>query len=153
MIRLTRRGWNNVLILSVLFMLLLFNSSQWLHQRSDKLLAPRTLILADQVPLAFEFDQTKIQRVGQSWRLNGTGAFPFSASDYASAWQTIVMTPIPQATLQQGYVVTVSMAGEEKPFVYTLLSIGEDIIVQLDGLTYRIENTPISTLIPLLPTQ
>lgn len=149
MIRLSTRGWNNVLILSVLFMLLLFNSSQWLHQRSDKLLAPRTLILADQVALGFEFEQTKIERIGQSWRLVGSGAFPYTASEYASAWQTVVMTPIPQASLQEGYVVTVRLAGEEKALIYTLLTIGQDIIVQLDGLTFRIENTPISTLIPI----
>lgn len=149
MIRLSRRGWNNVLILSVLFMLVLFNSSQWLQQSSDRLIETRPLLLADQVLLALEFDEIKIERAGQSWRFNGAGTFKYSPSDYAIAWQRLMMQPIPQAQLDKGYVVSAWLAGQEKAQIYTLLPIGQDLIVELDGLTYRIESTSIETLIPI----
>lgn len=129
-------------------MVLLFNSSQWLQRSSDGLVESRQLILPADVLLKLEFEQVNIERAGQGWRFIGNGAFQFSPAHYASSWQSAVLKPIPQAQLDQGFVVTVWLAGKETSSIYTLLPFGDNIIVEHHGLTFQIENTSIDNLVP-----
>lgn len=70
MIRLSKKGWNNVLIFSMLLMIMVFNG---MHKKlgggasedESVLLLPEDSLL-----LTLKFNRVAIERIGQGWRAN-----------------------------------------------------------------------------------
>ncbi|MCU4677585.1 hypothetical protein N7931_18360 [Catenovulum sp. 2E275] len=69
MLSLSRRGWNNVLIFSTLFMIFLFNG---LHHKlldnTDKSMIKKNLLPATELILTLDLPGISIERVGRGWR-------------------------------------------------------------------------------------
>ena len=69
MIRLSRAGWNNVLIFSSLIMIFLFNGMHLkMFSTEDKPAELQTLLPAEQMILTVDFPNLSIERIGRSWR-------------------------------------------------------------------------------------
>lgn len=70
MLRLSKKGWNNILIFSMLLMIMVFNG---LHKRIPlgKVEAQLVSLLPeDSLVLTLAFGDIAVERIGQSWRTN-----------------------------------------------------------------------------------
>jgi hypothetical protein len=69
MIRLSQRAWNNVIIVSMLILIMLFNfSSHFLNNESNEVLNLSSLVPANTIITIMEFDREKVERIGQGKR-------------------------------------------------------------------------------------
>ncbi|SIR14518.1 hypothetical protein SAMN05880558_10971 [Aeromonas sp. RU39B] len=67
MFRLSRRGWNNVIIVGVLLAITLLHRMEQMQEVNSAQRA-RTLLPADAVVLTWQGPSWQIERIGQSWR-------------------------------------------------------------------------------------
>ncbi len=70
MIRLSKKGWNNVLIFSMLIMIMVFNGVHTRFNSSESTNSQVTLLPEDSLVLTLTFPEVKIERIGQGWRTN-----------------------------------------------------------------------------------
>ncbi len=160
MIRLTSRAWNNVLIISMLLLILMFNLTGNLFSGSgvkdepiDKLV-PTDAMLTSIVTHAYT-----LERVGRGWRFlralkegnnddladNDNGGERTAnkntetsdneidnqeLTDNVFAWQEALLEPIGEATLAGATQVNVWLAGESAPHHYLFFQVGADMLVQ-----------------------
>lgn len=69
MLRLSRKGWNNVLIFSTLFMIFLFNGMHHkLLSNADSDSQHQTIIPSTELILTLDMPNFSIERIGRSWR-------------------------------------------------------------------------------------
>ena len=68
-IRLSQRGWNNVLIFTSMFLIILFNYSSNMFSADFVTNEPATLVEQDELIQAIDFSGIELQRVGSSWRV------------------------------------------------------------------------------------
>ncbi|EWH10633.1 hypothetical protein DS2_07368 [Catenovulum agarivorans DS-2] len=69
MIRLSRAGWNNILIFSSLIMIFLFNGLHLkIFSNDDDAIELSYLLPADQMILTVDFANLSVERIGRSWR-------------------------------------------------------------------------------------
>lgn len=136
--QLSRKGWNNVLIFSMLLMIFFFNG---LHKKLNKEPTEQgvqALLPTQSFVLALSFPELKIERIGTTWRsqqlqsdasLKNWPASQQHMADLVSYWQraelTLVNTKTNQKTLTPIYVATLWLAGEQLPFVYQLYDDGD----------------------------
>lgn len=70
MIRLSRKGWNNVLIFSTLFMIFLFNGMHHkLMTNSENQSSHQAIIPQTELILTLDMPNFSIERIGRSWRV------------------------------------------------------------------------------------
>ena len=153
MIRLTSRAWNNVLIISMLLLILMFNltgnlfsGSSVKNETIDKLV-PTDAMLTSIVTHAYT-----LERVGRGWRIlrvvkddladdNNGGESTITETsdnkidnqlltDNVFAWQEALLEPIGEATLAGATQVNVWLAGESAPRHYLFFQVGADMLVQ-----------------------
>ena len=144
MLKLTRRGWNNVLIFATLFMILLFNMSDKIMQGDDV----KTFSLGEYAQIqAIDFGQVKLQRIGRGWRATPALNNEYNFFSLISTWQQMRGELMPGATLVEPYVVSVLLAGEDAPRVFQLLPQGEQSLLQYQSEVFIIA-VSIDQLIP-----
>lgn len=69
MVRLSRTGWNNVLIFSSLILIFLFNGLHLkIFSKEDKPAQLHTVLPAEQMVLTIDFPNLSVERIGLSWR-------------------------------------------------------------------------------------
>ena len=68
MIRLSKKGWNNVLIFSMLLMIMVFNGMHKKFNGSDPQMTEVPLLPENSLVLTVKYPHTTIERIGQSWR-------------------------------------------------------------------------------------
>lgn len=68
-IRLSKKGWNNVLIFSCMFMIILFNYTSNMFSGNSKPIEQRPLIANATLMQAIDFSGIELQRVGTGWRV------------------------------------------------------------------------------------
>ncbi|NTS75702.1 hypothetical protein HR060_02380 [Catenovulum sp. SM1970] len=126
MIRLSRRGWNNVLIFASLIMILLFNGvHNKLLENTEKAGAPLALLPKEQVLLTLDLPNYSIERVGKEWRLRPENTVELvKLNQLMTAWyqaQALVMTEQEQSVYQGNtnpdWVAVAWFAGEAKGYV------------------------------------
>lgn len=85
--RLSQKGWNNVLIFACLFMIILFNYTSNMFATNSEKMAVEPLVPNSKLVQAIDFSGIEIQRLGATWR---------------------VLSKIPTATITnpEGYVET-----------------------------------------------
>ncbi|WP_438865509.1 hypothetical protein [Neptunicella sp.] len=149
MIRLSRRGWNNVLIFATLFMILLFSTSnrmllQNAEQSQSQLLLPESSEI-----MAIDYGTHKIERIGRGWRaVPGLNLNESQLNNINIHWQQAIGQPI-DGQLSQPYIVTIWLAGQEQGAVYKVLPQGEDLLVQHQQQIYLVKHQSLSSFIPL----
>ena len=128
--RLSKKGWNNVLIFGVLIIVFLFNFSHKL------LLEPkvhqRTVISSELMIVEIKTPDFSIKRSGRSWISEpNLGLSEHQLSLLVQNWQTLVLQT--QAAIIQpknAFVMQVYTANEEQPIIVKLIQQGEDYLLQ-----------------------
>ena len=150
MIRLGKKGANNVLIFSMLILIILFS-------RMDRLFGPDQGSIQGIVPLlpsekpliTLDFGQHEIQRIGKGWRMQPPLVGSEQAlADIAHHWQTAEMIVYSQVTLTEPYVVVAWMAGEDQGRVFKIMPFGTDLLVEHQQQVYLVAEQPLSSFIP-----
>lgn len=136
--QLSRKGWNNVLIFSMLLMIFFFNG---LHKKLNNVpeaQGVQAVLPAQSFVLALTFPEQKIERIGTAWRSqqlqsDGLLSDKFTTQQHMASlvaqWQglelTLAETQTSEQTLTPIYVATLWLAGEQLPFVYQLFDDGK----------------------------
>ena len=143
MIRLSRKAWNNVIIFAMLIMILLFNSTTNILNRSNVEQSAQPLLPDGAVLMTLESNGFKIERIGSGWRINSDLAeLQTASSELVERWQSTIMHPAEAAeTSGQPEVVVAWLAGESSGRVYQLYKVNEQTLVAVDDGHYVIHNT------------
>ena len=130
--RLSKKGWNNVLIFGVLTIIFLFNFSHKL------LLEPkvhqRTLINKDMLILEIRTPDFSIKRDGRSWISEpNLGLSEQQLSSLVKNWQNIpLQTQEPVIQPKNPFVMQVYSANQDQPIIVKLIQQGENYLLQTD---------------------
>ena len=129
-IKLSRKGWNNLIIFAMLIMIFLFNG---LHHRlggDDEPVGPQPLLPEQSYILALEYPGMRIERIGTSWRLQAQQDVEQNTKLQAQlqplieAWQNMHAPLGAKVNSAPLLVATLSLAGEPQPWVYVLYQDG-----------------------------
>ena len=149
MIRLSQRAWNNVIIVSMLILIMLFNfSSDFLNGGSDDTSSMITLVPTNMTITTMEFEETKVERIGQGWRTTSE-KYPRKPGekhsneelaalvehwnnaqirlfDHDPSWQSITS------------IVKLWFAGQALPIEYQFVQLPDKTLVKIDKTTYQL---------------
>ena len=98
MIRLSQRGWNNVIIVCMLLLIVLFNtSSNFLNNNEADPQQFLPLLPTNSVLMTLDFGSHKIERIGRGWRvLSNKNQAPIeqgAVDDLVTNWQQASIKP------------------------------------------------------------
>ncbi|GGF76034.1 hypothetical protein [Alteromonas lipolytica] len=150
MARLSKRGFNNVVIFAMLGMIFLFNLERFVPE--SKL--PVTLPLLPESAHVLKIEQSnyKLERVGQQWRWNGVNrTFETTPEAQINAWRSAVMQaakPPREVTQTEPLIAVVWVAGETQGLVYAFVAKDQTVWVQYAQQWYSIDNTRLAQLLP-----
>ena len=126
MIRLTRVGWNNVIIFGVIAFILLINLTHDNTFNTVKALRNEEVNILGEAPVILTLtvnERWKVERIGRSWRTNNEWLKGQALDQMMLAWHeteaTVIVAPSdfdPQLAL----AVTVELAGVERPLLINL---------------------------------
>ncbi|MCC2617509.1 hypothetical protein LJ739_14745 [Aestuariibacter halophilus] len=148
MLRLTQQAWNNLLIVAMLAMILLFNLTGpgWQNEESvdDR---PVPLLPPQGVILSIESDGSKVQRIGKGWRKIPSDATPEpQLAAWVQRWteaQGVVSEKRPPG---QPSIVVVWLAGESQGRVFELFHDAPQPIVRYQQRHWVLDNVSIDDL-------
>ena len=134
MIKLSRSGWNNVIIFSVMGFILLINLTQkntFMNTTPEHteqfLIAEHAVILSLTVN-----QQTHIERIGQTWRSMPSVIEGQPLSAMMSAWHQVSGTEIKKPEVldkTKAIVVSVVLAGQDIDEYFMLLPSEQELII------------------------
>lgn len=154
--KLTRKGWNNVLIFAVLAMIFIFNFShkQTLNnERIDN--AKLTLLPKQAMVLTFQGPDYVIERIGHSWRSRpDIGLAPEQLELMMNAWShhelSKLLLPegqLPVSQYSQQYQIW--LAGVTEPVTLTLYQLDSGLVINnWQGQLLRLEEEQLHKLLP-----
>lgn len=161
--RLSKRGWNNVLIFASAFMILLFNGAHYklLNRDSEPLDSSVFSVLPEQsVVLTLDMPGVSVQRYGKSWRSEpDSGLSETQMQQLVSAWQHLQGSELSQVEMsiyQQeldrapDHVIVVWLAGSDKPIAIQLFQL-KDALLALWGEQQIWLKLPFDAASSLLP--
>lgn len=138
MIRLSKKGWNNVLIFSMLIMIFLFNGlhHKLIDAEADDVIQP--LLKEQSYILTIEYPLFKIERIGTGWRSNSTLS-QIQISELLTNWQQATGLQLADInTIKSEFknkssenIVTIWFAGEELPQVFAFFKLGGDYFIHM----------------------
>ena len=161
--RLSRKAWNNVVIISMLLMIFFFNglhkklNTQPVEEGVQALLPEQSFILA------MAFPELKIERIGTSWRSQSLQETTWQGDEQqleqlVELWQhqkltiaSLHVSKISQTSAD--YVASVWLAGEQLPAVYQLYNIDQQYYLLDKRLqrVFELEQADAAKLFPLYP--
>lgn len=138
MIRLSKKGWNNVLIFSMLIMIFLFNGlhHKLIDAEADDVIQP--LLKEQSYILTIEYPLFKIERIGTGWRSNSTLS-QIQISDLLTNWRQATGLQLADInTIKSEFknkspanIVTIWFAGDELPQVFAFFKLGDDYFIHM----------------------
>lgn len=133
--RLSRKGWNNILIFGSLFVIFLFNFNfnEKFSSNTDELGV--TPIPIELTILEINTPDHKIKRVGREWKAQpDMGLSSYQLSLLVQNWQTIPLQALKtnQLSTKFPYQIKIYVASEQEPFIFKLHQDKENY--QLEGL-------------------
>lgn len=138
--RLSRKGWNNVLIFSVLLIVFVTNFS---HKLS---LSPkvhqRTVISEDLTILEIKTPDFRIKRSGRTWqREPSLGLSEQQLSTLVNNWQSIELdTHLPVSNDVAPYLIEVYTTDKTQPIIVELYQYDDHYLLQVDPNTALLLN-------------
>lgn len=126
MIRLGKKGWNNVIIFSMLFMVLLFNGMHKKIMTADEQSSQVSVLPVDNFILTIEFNTLKLERIGKSWRTSpASNHSQEKMQSIVDTWVNLTGESMPEGFSFSGanhtpVVATVWLAGHEQAKVFAL---------------------------------
>lgn len=158
-----RKGWNNVIIFSMLIMIFFLNGwhKQFLGSDDEPSLQP--ILPVQSFVLTLSFVDQKIERIGTSWRttmLQANSPVRWDASEQQLAelvnqWQTAALLEVNESVVFNPnsplYVATFELAGENLPWVYLLYK-GSGQYYLLEKNSQRVMALDLATAKQLFPS-
>lgn len=152
MIRLSQRGWNNVIIVSMLLLIVLFNSSS--NFLSNDELDPDQsfpLLPANSVLMTLDFGSQKVERIGRGWRILADKSQALTdqtvLNELVNNWQRAEIQPFDELKQDRGLVVVVWLAGQDQARVYQFYQIGQTLLVEVEHEFYQLTNMNLEQLV------
>lgn len=133
--RLSRKGWNNVLIFGVLIIIFIFNFSHKLRLSSD--LQQRTVIRNDLTIVEIKTPDFKIIRSGRTWKSEpDLGLSKQQLVSLVDNWQNLELETRPAIKTDNSvYPIAIYISKQEQPISVLLLQHGDDYLLQIDSST------------------
>jgi hypothetical protein len=141
MIKLSQRAWNNVIIVSMLMLIMLFNfSSDFLNGGSDKSTSLMTLVPIGMTITTIEFKDEIVERIGQGWRSTSGVRSNKSLAMLVEHWNNaqVSLFEYGLGNQQSGSSITLWFAGQALPLKYQFIPLPEKTLVKMNGQTYRL---------------
>ena len=114
MFKLSRKGWNNVIIVGVLIVITLLHRLEQVQQENSAQ-RPRTLLPADAVVLTWQGPSWQIERIGQGWRSGpDLGLDSAQLAARIDAWQGWLLPP-GEAVRGAPVTLKIWIAGQSDP--------------------------------------
>jgi len=161
--RLGRKGWNNVIIFSMLIMIFFLNGWHKQFLGGEDKPALQAVLPEQSFVLTLKFVNQKIERIGTSWRttpLQKDAPLIWQATeqqlkDLVSYWQNAQLMGVNESVVFNHnsplYVATFELAGESLPWVYLLYK-GAGQYYLLEKNSQRILALDLSTAQQLFPS-
>lgn len=150
MFNLTQRAWNNVIIFAMLFMVYLFSISNKLIVQNNDDARLRFLLPEHSVIMKISFPEVALERIGQSWRSRGSDRWAMDIlQSLIHNWSHLVVYEQDFARLTDPYIVTMLLAGEEKPRVVQIASVTDGLRINYAGKSFLVSDYQLDDLIPL----
>jgi len=161
--RLGRKGWNNVIIFSMLIMIFFLNGWHKQFLGGEDKPALQSVLPEQSFVLTLKFVDQKIERIGTSWRttpLQKDAPLIWQATeqqlkDLVSYWQNAQLMDVNESVVFNPnsplYVATFELAGESLPWVYLLYK-GAGQYYLLEKNSQRILALDLSTAQQLFPS-
>lgn len=149
MFNLTQRAWNNVIIFAMLFMVYLFSISNKLIVQNNDDERLRFLLPEHSIIMQIDFAEVTLERIGQSWRTKGSDQWAMETlQSLIHNWGHLIVYEQDFTDINNPYIVTLLLAGEEKPRVLQVASLTEDIIINSEGKSFLVPKTQMDDLVP-----
>ncbi|MCQ8889529.1 hypothetical protein NQT72_08395 [Pseudoalteromonas carrageenovora] len=161
--RLGRKGWNNVIIFSMLIMIFFLNGWHKQFLGGEGKPALQAVLPEQSFVLTLKFVDQKIERIGTSWRttpLQKDAPLIWQATEQqlkglVSYWQSAQLMGVNESVVFNPnsplYVATFELAGESLPWVYLLYK-GAGQYYLLEKNSQRILALDLSTAQQLFPS-
>lgn len=131
--RLSKKGWNNVLIFSMFTIIFLFNFG---HQLPLSSKTEQRSIISDQATIVeIKTPDLRVTRVGRSWKSEPQlGLSELQLSSLVKNWQTLKLETSPAFEITNSqYIMQVYIAEQVQPITVALLQQGENYLLQSDA--------------------
>jgi hypothetical protein len=141
MIKLSQRAWNNVIIVSMLMLIMLFNfSGNFLNDGSDNVSSLFTLVPANMTITTMEFEQEKVERIGQGWRTTSGMYSNERLANLVESWVSAEVSLIDQGLSWQSPTLTVELwfVGQALPTEYQFKQLADKTLVKINKKTYQL---------------
>jgi hypothetical protein len=141
MIRLSQRAWNNVIIVSMLILIVLFNfSSSFLNDGSNKAPSLLSLVPVNMAITTMEFEQEKIERIGQGWRTSSGTYSNQRIVNLVKHWGGAKISLLEQSSDWQAPSLTAKIwfAGHTLPTEYQFVQLAGETLVKIDNKIYQL---------------
>ena len=152
MIRLSQRAWNNVIIVSMLILIMLFNfSSRFLNNESYESPSLLSLVPANMTITTIEFGQGKVERIGQGWRTTSGMYSNKGIARLVEHWNNAEISLFEQGPNWQSpspsSTVKLWFAGQALPTEYQFMQRVDKTLVIIDKKVYHLISPNYQTLI------
>lgn len=148
MLRLSKRAWNNVLIVSMLVMILLFNSTNNILNGDNYEASIVPLIPEDGILMTLEIGDIKVERIGRGWRANTTPVIPeVDLATLVQTWTQAQMISYELPSEDQPFVVIAWLAGAPEGLVFQLYPAAQGTLVKFQQQWYIVQDTPLSQFV------
>jgi hypothetical protein len=132
--KLSRTGWNNVIIFSVMIFILVINvTNKKLYSSDNKQSNERTLFSKHAVILSLAINQqVTIERIGRTWRATPAKISGQALDQMMLSWhetQGILVTETPALDHQMALVISVELAGEAHSQLLNLFMTNNELLV------------------------
>jgi hypothetical protein len=163
--KLSRTGWNNVIIFSVMTIILLINAtnnklfpSEERDNKAEQLLLPQHSLI---VTLAIDFSENQqvfFERVGRSWQLTAKGIIVDKTDQQIEqmmfAWQQssgLVQAADIVIDKEKGVAVQIALAGDAKAQTFTLYPLADQLLIyqHQDKIWLSLPSTLAQQLLPV----
>jgi len=141
--KLSRTGWNNVIIFSVMAIILLINATndklfpnEESENSAEQLILPQHAVI---LTLSFDYSENKqvlLERVGRSWQLTTQGLILNKTEQQIEqmmfAWQQstgLVQAAEIMIDSEQGVTVNIALASESRIRTFTLYSLSDQLLI------------------------
>ena len=148
MIRLSQRAWNNVIIVSMIMLIMLFNfSSNFLNGGGDDTSSLNTLVPSNMAITTMEFERAKVERIGQGWRISEKyprkSGEKYNNDELATLvehWNNAQINLYDQHPSWPSTTSTVKLwfAGEALPIEYQFVQLTDKTLVKINKKTYQL---------------
>jgi len=153
-VQLSRRGWNNVLIFTVLAMMLVFQYSGKKLDGDDAVNQYQSALPANAVVLSMQFDNIHIQRVGSQLASQPElGLSQPQLKQIIKAWESATFKPVASdiviANLAYGINISFELVNLAEPVTLILYQIDSGYLLQnWQSQLLQIDESELQVLLP-----